>query len=77
MNPTEITVVQGDEVTLKITSERPVELHLHGYDLEKEIEPDETAELSFETDLTGRFTIEDEQTGTDLGTLVVELRRAG
>lgn len=62
MSPTEITVGHGDEVTLKITAERPVELHLHGYDLEKEVEPEETPELSFEADLTGRFEIEDEQT---------------
>jgi FtsP/CotA-like multicopper oxidase with cupredoxin domain len=77
MTPAQVTVGEGDRVNLRITADRPVELHLHGYDLEKEVEPEETAELSFEADLTGRFELEAEQTGTELGTLVVEPRRGG
>jgi hypothetical protein len=74
MTPEEISVGEGDLVTLGITADRPVEFHLHGYDLEEEVEPGEPAELSFEADLTGRFEIEDEPTQTELGTLIVEPR---
>ncbi len=31
MSPEEISVSQGDEVNLQITSDHPVEVHLHGY----------------------------------------------
>lgn len=77
MNPSEISVGEGDDVTLQITTDHPVELHVHGYDLEQEVEPGETATLSFEADRTGRFEIEDERTGTGLGALLVEPRRGG
>jgi len=72
MNPEEITVDEGDEVLLRITSDTPLEFHLHGYDLEEELEPDEPAELAFDATITGRFEIENEQTHEELGMLVVQ-----
>jgi hypothetical protein len=74
MEPSEVVVREGDEVTLRVTSEEAVELHVHGYDLEEEVEPVEPAMLSFEADETGRFGIEDHETGEELGALVVEPR---
>ena len=74
MTPEEITVDEGDQVNLLITSDRPVEFHLHGYDLEEEVEPSEPAELSFDATLTGRFEIEDHSTDTVLGVLLVQPR---
>lgn len=75
MNPSEISVGEGDDVTLRINTDHLVELHVHGYDLEQEVDPGETATLSFKADETGRFEIEDETTATGLGTLVVEPRQ--
>jgi hypothetical protein len=57
-----------------LTSESPVEVHLHGYDLEEEVLPGEETELSFEADATGRFEIEDHETEAQLGTLLVQPR---
>jgi hypothetical protein len=74
MSPEEISVSEGDRVKLRITSDGPLELHLHGYDIEREVEPDEPAELSFEANLTGRFEIEAEETHEELGVLVVRPR---
>jgi plastocyanin len=74
MRPEEVSVREGDRVTMSITSERPVEIHVHGYDLEREVKPDETTELSFEANLTGRFPVEDHETEEELGVLVVEPR---
>ncbi len=74
MSPDEISAEEGDFVTLRLTSESPVEVHLHGYDLEEEVSPGEEAELSFEADATGRFEIEDHETEAQLGTLLVQPR---
>jgi hypothetical protein len=44
-------------LTLRLTSDRSAEVHMHGYDLEKEVSPDEETDLSFGANLTGRFDI--------------------
>ncbi len=74
MNPAEISAEEGDFVTLRLTSDSPVEVHLHGYDLEEEVSPGEEAELSFEADATGQFEIEDHETEAQLGTLLMQPR---
>ena len=74
MSPEEVSAREGDRVTMGFASDRPVEVHVHGYDLEREVEPGEPAELSFEADLTGRFPIEDHETEREIGVLVVEPR---
>lgn len=74
MTPGEISVSEGTQVNLRITSDRPLEFHLHGYDLEKEVEANQPAELSFDATMTGRFAIEDHDTEAELGTLLVQPR---
>jgi hypothetical protein len=74
MSPDEVSVIEGDEVNLQMTSDHPVELHLHGYDLEQEVEPGEPRELSFQATDTGRFAIEVHLTETELGSLLVQPR---
>ena len=73
MTPNEVTVKEGDRVRLRITSDEPVQLHLHGYDLEKDITANEPAELEFDATTPGRFQIENEQTHKQLGALLVQL----
>lgn len=70
----EFSVREGDTLTLRITADRQVALHIHGYDLKRELVPGETAVLSFPATLSGRFEIEDELTDKELGVLVVEPR---
>jgi heme/copper-type cytochrome/quinol oxidase subunit 2 len=74
MTPDKITVNEGDRVNLGINSDSPLGFHLHGYDLEKEVEPNEPAELSFDATITGRFQIEDHDSDTELGELIVQPR---
>ena len=74
MNPAEISAEEGNFVTLRLTSESPVEVHMHGYDLEGDVLPGEETELSFEADVSGRFDIEDHETEAQLGTLLVQPR---
>ena len=72
MTPGEISVNEGEEVILGITSDEPLEFHLHGYDLEAEVEPGEPTELAFDATITGRFEIENEEAQEELGALLVQ-----
>jgi hypothetical protein len=60
-----LRVQQGDEVTLKLTTDRPFTLHLHGYDLEAKLLPRTAVELRFTARATGRFPMEVHATGTE------------
>jgi hypothetical protein len=74
MSPAEISVNEDDSVTLRVRSDRPMELHLHGYDVEGEVRPGQKTSLRFEADLTGRFEIEDHESEKELGVLQVRPR---
>ena len=52
-----IRVKQGDVVKLQWSTDRRVNLHLHGYDIEKEVAPGTVTEMSFNARATGRFTV--------------------
>jgi hypothetical protein len=56
-----IRVKQGDVVKLRWSSDRPIALHLHGYDLEQKVEPGVVAELTFTARATGRFPVAEHQ----------------
>ncbi len=55
----QIRVKQGDAVKLRWTADKPIMLHLHGYDIETKVEPGAVAEMAFEARATGRFPIEE------------------
>lgn len=74
MSPEEMSVGEGDRVKLRVTADAPLELHLHGYDIEREVDPDEPAEISFKAAMTGRFEMESEETGEGLAVLTVRPR---
>ena len=67
MYPVEALVDEGDRVNLQITSDRPVEFHLHGYDLTEAVSPGDPAELSFDATIAGSFPIEDHDAEAELG----------
>ena len=48
------------------------EVHVHGYDIKKDLAANETANVSFEASIPGIFEIELERSGTPLGRLKVE-----
>jgi FtsP/CotA-like multicopper oxidase with cupredoxin domain len=52
-----IRVKQGDTVTLRWSTDEPITLHLHGYDIERVIKPEAPAELAFKAHATGRFPV--------------------
>ena len=53
-----VKVQQGDDLELRWSSDKPMELHLHGYDIEKEVAPGAVTEMTFTARATGRFTVE-------------------
>jgi len=52
-----IRVKQGDVVKLQWSADRRTAIHLHGYDIEKTVEPGVVTDLTFAARATGRFTI--------------------
>jgi hypothetical protein len=62
-----IRVTEGDVVKLRWTSDRPLVLHLHGYDIEKRVAPGAVSELVFTAYATGRFPIHLHEQGTGAG----------
>jgi hypothetical protein len=75
MSPAESTVAEGDQATLLIATDRPVEFHIDGLGVDEAVKPgDEPVEVSFETKIAGRFAMEDRVTDTELGVLLVQPR---
>lgn len=70
--PETIKVTEGDEITIKITSDEAEEFHVHAYDKSVELEANVQATLTFTANLTGRFPFELEESKTDLGALEVQ-----
>lgn len=52
------SVSQDDEVVVRITSDKPLRVHLHGYDIESDVVPNVVTSLRFTATVTGRFPIE-------------------
>jgi Cupredoxin-like domain len=74
----DIEVAQGDHVRFDVTPDVPAEVHLHGYELEKDVKPGQTAKFDFPATAEGEFEIEvhhlvngEEQTGVQVAELKV------
>jgi hypothetical protein len=52
-----IRVSQGDVVKLRWSTDQPLTLHLHGYDIEQTLERGAVAEMTFTARATGRFPV--------------------
>jgi hypothetical protein len=62
----------GDRVILIVRSDVADEVHVHGYDLMKDVARGEPARISFTADAPGRFEVELESRHLPLTELVVE-----
>jgi hypothetical protein len=56
--PQVLAVHQNDHVVVRVSSDKPVQIHLHGYDIERDVAPNVVTSLSFAATATGRFPIE-------------------
>ena len=67
-----IEVAVGDEVILIVSSDKPDEVHVHGYDQTDEVGPKERAEIKFTADIPGVFEVELEEAAQLLFELQVQ-----
>ena len=65
-------VAKGATVHLQVTIDVADEVHLHGYDLKKDLEAGSTGTLTFTADQTGVFEVELENAGLQLLQLQVK-----
>ena len=68
----EISVKQGDTVEFSVASDAPDHVHVHGYDIKKDLEAGSPARISFDADITGIFEIELEEARLHIANLRVE-----
>ena len=54
----EVEVSSGEEFSLRVTSDVPADVHVHGYELEGEAAPGEPATFDFRANAEGEFEVE-------------------
>jgi hypothetical protein len=65
------TVDQGDRVVLIVRSDVADHVHLHGYDIMRDVAPGTPARLPFRATIPGRFEVELEDRGLQIADLTV------
>jgi hypothetical protein len=66
------TVDKGDRVVLVVKSDVADEIHLHGYDVSRDVEAGGTVRLPFKATIPGRFEVELEARGVQIADITVE-----
>ncbi len=68
-----ITVKKGARARIQVASQDTSdEVHVHGYDVKRELKAGDSVRLSFDADAEGIFEIELERAGRQIGELTVE-----
>jgi hypothetical protein len=62
---------KGDRVVVLVTSDVADEVHVHGYDLMRDVAPGSPARIAFPATIPGRFEIELEDRGVQIAELTV------
>jgi heme/copper-type cytochrome/quinol oxidase subunit 2 len=68
----QIKVKKGDRVKIAVTSDVADEVHLHGYDLMKDVKPGGTVRFDFKADADGQYELELESRKEQIAQLTVE-----
>jgi cytoskeletal protein RodZ len=66
-----ISYTKNDQIRLKVVSDTADEIHVHGYDLKKDVTAGGSVEFDFKATIEGRFEVELENAGTQIATLQV------
>ena len=66
------TVDQGDKVVLVVRTDSGEGVHLHGYNIEKDVVPGKPVRLPFTANIAGRFEVELHPTDTLLAVIEVK-----
>jgi hypothetical protein len=67
-----ITYNKGDAVDLTVKSDTADEIHIHGYDLHKDVTKGGSVHFTFPASIDGKFVIELENAGEQIASLQVE-----
>ncbi len=54
----EVEASKGERIRLRVTPDVPSEVHIHGYELSKDVEAGQTASFDFPADTEGVFEVE-------------------
>jgi hypothetical protein len=66
------TVKKGRKVVLVVRSQLADEVHLHGYDLSRDVRAGGTARIPFTAKISGRFEVELEKRGLPIAEITVK-----
>jgi hypothetical protein len=69
---TKLRFEEGDTIVFRVRADTTDHVHVHGYDLMKDIEPGKTITFSFPATITGIFEIELEDAGEEIAQLRVD-----
>jgi hypothetical protein len=69
---TKLEATEGETVRFRVRSDEPEEVHVHGYNIAKDVEPGQTVTMSFKATINGIFEIEFEHSHTQIAELKVE-----
>ena len=58
-----LKVQQGERIELRLSSDKPMVLHLHGYELEANVDPQKPGLLAFKAAIAGRFPVHEHREG--------------
>jgi FtsP/CotA-like multicopper oxidase with cupredoxin domain len=64
--PQRVEATKGETVRIVVSADAPDEIHLHGYDIEREAQPGRPARFNFKADIEGIFELES-HTAEDAG----------
>ena len=67
-----ITYKKGDTVDLTVKSDSADEIHIHGYDLHKDVTKGGSVHFTFPASIDGKFVVELENAGQQIASLQVE-----
>ncbi|HET8950875.1 MAG TPA: hypothetical protein VFN44_10200 [Solirubrobacteraceae bacterium] len=69
---TKLRFDEGETVRFRVRHDEAEEVHIHGYDIAKDLEPNQTITVSFPASITGIFEIELEHSAEQIGELRVD-----
>jgi plastocyanin len=67
-----VTVTKGDRARFKVASDADHEIHLHGFDIAKDVKAGGSVTYNVKTDAPGIYEFEIEDTSTKIGQVKVE-----
>ena len=69
---TKLRFDEGQTVLFRVRHDSPEHVHIHGYDIMKDLEPGKTETISFKATITGIFEVELEDSAEQIGELRVD-----